>query len=597
MNASPHCWRLVSNDLRLKGKLCDAVIKVEDIEFKIHKIILVNLSPYFRALFLRCALSEQKVFNIPGISAPIMELILEYAYTGLVSVTSENIQELLLTADQLEVMDIVQICWNFIENELAPKNCIGIWQFTNIVSCPEMRYKACRYITDHFVDVVSSEEFLQLSVEELEDILGRDELCVRQENSVYEAAIKWMLHMPEEREEHAVRLLSKVRLGLMTDSYIRLNVLSQDLVCNNLDCLSLVCEALQTGICSPFRRPRLPNSILLAIGGWSGPNSTNGIEAYDFEANHWRDLTNSLKCLRTHHGAVFLNGFVYCVGGFDRVHYFNSVCRFDLGTHIWEEVAPMYSFRIYVSVTVLNGCIYALGGYNGCICLNTAECYRPKSNQWSFIAPMHEQRSFASCTTLHHRIYICGGVSRHEYLQTAECYNPETNQWTMIAPMASRRSGIGVVAYQDRVYAIGGFNGDIHLNSAEAYNPFTNSWHAVPSMSTPRSKFGIEVINDSIFVVGGFNGNTAISDVEFYNAVTNEWFNARQMNSSRSALSCCVVFGLNNLEKYTIPREALPLEYHSIYNSRKSVYVSVCLFVMIIGLCVCVKIFLSVWVS
>ncbi|KAM9365898.1 kelch-like protein 10 [Pholidichthys leucotaenia] len=559
MNTSSHCSRLVSNELRLGGKFYDAVIKVEDTEFKIHKIILVNLSPYFRALFLHRASSEQKVFNIPRISAPIMELIFEYAYTGLVSVTVENIEELLLAANQLEVMEIVEICWNFMENELAPKNCIGIWQFTNIICCPEMRYKACRYITDHFVDVVSSEEFLQLSVEELEDILGRDELCVKQENSVYEAAIKWMLHMPEKREEHAVRLLSKVRLGLMTESYIRLNVLSQDLVRNNLECLSLVCEALQTSICSLFRRPRFPNAILLAIGGWSGPNATNGIEAYDFQANHWRDVTNPLEHPRAHHGAVFLNGFVYCVGGF--VKYFNSVRRFDLGTRMWKEVAPMHSSRCYVSVTVLNGCIYALGGWNGRICLNTAECHWPQSNQWSFIAPMHERRSDASCTTLQHRIYICGGFNGHEYLETAESYNPETNEWTMIAPMASLRSGIGVVAYQDRIYAIGGFNGNIHLNSAEAYNPLTNSWHVVPSMSMPRSNFGIEVINDSIFVVGGFNGNTALPNVEFYDAVTNEWFNARQMNIFRSAVSCCVVSGLNNLEEYIIPRETLPLEY------------------------------------
>ncbi|KAM9425736.1 kelch-like protein 10 [Pholidichthys leucotaenia] len=559
MNTSSQCWRLMSNELRLEGTLCDAVIRVEDIEFKIHKIILVILSPYFRALFLHWASSEQKVFNIPGISAPIMELILEYAYTGLVSVTVENIKELLLAADQLEVMDIVQICWNFIENELAPKNCICIWQLTNLISCPEMRYKTCRYITDRFVDVVSSEEFLQLSVEELEDILGRDELCVKQENSVYEAAIKWMLHMPEKREEYAVRLLSKVRLELMTESYIRLNVLSQDLVCNNLECLSLVREALQTGICSPFRRPRLPNAILLAIGGYNGP--TNHIEAYDFQANHWRDVTNPLECLRACHGAVYLNGFVYCVGGFDNVKCLNSVRRFDLGTRMWVEVAPMYSCRRFVSVTVLNGCIYALGGFNGHIRLNTAECYRPESNQWSFIAPMHQQRSDASCTTLHQRIYICGGFNGYEFLQTAESYSPETNEWTMIAPMASLRSGIGVVAYQDHIYAVGGFNGNIHLNSAEAYSPLTNSWHAVPSMSTPRNHFGIEVINDSIFVVGGFNGDSHIFDVEFYDAVTNEWFNARQMNEFQSCVSCCVVSGLNNLEEYTIPRGALPLEY------------------------------------
>ncbi|KAM9328377.1 kelch-like protein 10 [Pholidichthys leucotaenia] len=553
MNTSPHCSKLLRNELHLERKFCDAVIKVEDTEFKIHKILLVNLSPYFRALFLRWASSEQKVFNIPGVFAPIMKLILEYAYTGLVSVTVENVQELLLTADQLEVMDIVQICWNFIENKLALKNCIGIWQFTNLISCAEMRYKAWHYITDHFVDVVSSEEFLQLSVEDLEDILGRDELCVKRENSVYEAAIKWMLHMPEKREEHAVRLLSKVRLGLMTESYIRLNVLSQDLVRNNLECLSLVCEALQTGICSQLRRPRLPNAILLAIGALIRPNQSTRIKAYDFQENRWRDVINPLEYTRAYNGAVFLNGFVYCIGGHDSGQHFNSVHRFDLGTHIWEEVSPMHNCRAFVSVTVLNGCIFALGGYNGRICFKTAECYRPESNQWSFIAPMHEKRTDASCTTLHHRIYICGGFNGFQCLRTAECYNPETNQWTMIAPMTCSRRAFGVVAYQDHIYAVGGYNRNSLLKSAEAYNPLTNSWHAVPSMSTHRRNFGIEVINDCIFVVGGFIKDIVTYDVEFYDAVTNEWFNAHQINIFRSGVSCCVVSGLNILKECTIP--------------------------------------------
>lgn len=38
----------VFNDLRLEGHFCDAVIKVEDVEFPIHKIILCQCSLYFR---------------------------------------------------------------------------------------------------------------------------------------------------------------------------------------------------------------------------------------------------------------------------------------------------------------------------------------------------------------------------------------------------------------------------------------------------------------------------------------------------------------------------------------------------------------------
>ncbi|XP_069555762.1 kelch-like protein 10 [Brachyistius frenatus] len=567
---SSHMSSSVYNDLRLEEKFCDAVIKVEDVEFPVHKVILCNCTPLFRALFSCWAVPDQKIFNIPGLSPDMMQLIIEFAYTGYASVKKHNAKELMLAANHLNVMDIVLTCSDFLREQLCPENCIGIWQFTNFCFSPELQRKAYRYIIDHFEEVVFCEEFLQLSVQELTAILDEDNLNVKEENTVYEAITKWIAHVPEERETHIAALMSKIRLALMSAEYIRNTVLCNAFVNRNKDCLSMVTAASRTihqiltnrpslnGLCNPLARPRLPNAILFAIGGWSGGDPTNGIEAYDVQANRWINVTNKLERPRAYHGAAFLNGYVYCVGGFDKGEHFNSVHRFDLSTHTWHEVAPMYCRRCYVCVTVLNGCIYAMGGYDGHTRLGTAEYYQPETNQWSFIAPMHEHRSDASCTTLHNKIYICGGLNGNECLQTAEYYSPETNQWTMITPMNSRRSGIGVIAFADHVYAVGGFDGNILLCSAEAYNPRTNTWHDVSSMVNPRRNFGIEVVNDRLFVAGGFNGSTTTYNVEYYDALIDEWSEACDMEIFRSALSCCVVSGLPNMAEYAVPRDALP---------------------------------------
>uniref|UniRef100_UPI0037E9952B kelch-like protein 10 n=1 Tax=Semicossyphus pulcher TaxID=241346 RepID=UPI0037E9952B len=555
------------NNLRLAGDFCDAVIKVEGVEFQIHKVILCNCSPYFRALFKRWSAPHKKVFDIPGLSPNMMELIIEFAYTGSVSVTEDNAQELMLAADQFNVMEIVQTCCNFFGEQLCPENCIGIWQFTKICFSRELQSKAHCYIIAHFEEVLSCEEFMQLSVQELGDFLDRDDLNVRNESSVFEAVTHWIGHNPEERQGHLVLLLSKVRLALTSLEYIRINVMSNELVRNNADCT----VALQTlvgiitegpsmpGLLSALVRPRLPNAVLLAIGGWSGGDPTNGIEAYDVRANQWIDVTNYLQRPRAYHGTAFVNGYVYCVGGFNGVEHFNSVCRLDISTRTWHEAAPMHYRRCYVSVTVLNGYIYALGGYDGHGRLNTAEHYRPETNQWSLIASMHEQRSDSSCTTLHNKVYICGGFNGNECLQTCEYYSPETNQWTEMTPMISCRSGIGVIAYSGYVYAVGGFDGNSRLRTAEAYNPYTNTWHAVSSMVNPRSNFGIEVIDDRLFVVGGFNGFTTSYKVEYYDATTNMWTVACDMDIFRSALSCCVVSGISYVNMFTVPRDDLLL--------------------------------------
>uniref|UniRef100_A0A3P9DJ47 Kelch like family member 10 n=1 Tax=Maylandia zebra TaxID=106582 RepID=A0A3P9DJ47_9CICH len=458
----PYKSSSVNNELCLEGQFCDAIIKVEDVEFPVHRIILCNCTPYFR----------QTVFNIP------------------VSITGENVVELLMAADQFNAMDIVKLCSDFLGEQLL---CLS----------PELRTKTYHYIISNFEQVVLEEEFLHLTVGELADILDREDLNVW-ETTLYEALTKWISHVPVQRKQHLTALLSKVyKLSLLHLD----NVLSSELVEANSECLSMINPS-----CLPCLR--LP-------------------------ANRWVNVTNNLECPRAYHGAAFLNGYVYSVGGFDGVEHFNSVRRFDLTTHAWNEVAPMHSRRCYVSVTVLNGFIYALGGHDGHVRLSSAERYQPEINQWSLIAPMHEQRSHASCTTLNNRIYICGGLNGNECLQTAEYYNPESNQWTMISPMNSRRSGIGVIAYADHVFAVGGFDGNNYLRTAEAYNPHTNT------------NFGIEVIDDRLFVVG------------YYTALTNEWYEACDMDIFRTDLSCCVMSGLSNLTEYTFPRDFL-LEHEGL---------------------------------
>nr|ASV63217.1 Klhl10 [Channa punctata] len=561
----------VYNELRLEGKLCDAIIKVDEVEFQIHKIILCNCSPYFRALFTRWSTEDRKVFSVSNLSSQMMDVIIQFAYTGSVMVTEDNVQDLLLAADMFSVMDVVQICSNFLSEQLCPEKCVGIWQFTKICLCPELQHKAYSYIIHHFREVVNQDKFLQLSMQELTDILDSDDLNVKQESTVFEAVVRWISHLPEEREGHIPVLLSKVRLALSSEEYIRNTVMANKLVRKNKECLEIASVAIQaisqivtnspleTDLSYRLARPRLPDALLLATGGWSGVNPSDDIEVYDIRTDCWINITNNLMHPRAYHGAVFLNEYVYCVGGFNGVEHFNTVHRFDLCTHTWHEAGPMHSRRCYVSVTVLDGCIYAMGGFDGQTRLSTAERYRPETNQWTLIAPMQEQRSDASCTTLHNKIYICGGFNGNECLETAEFYNPETNQWTMITPMNSRRSGIGVIAYADHVYAVGGFDGNNRLQSAEAYNAHTNAWHTVSSMLTPRSNFGIEVIDDLLFVVGGFNGATTTYNVEYYDVTMNVWFEACRMEIFRSALSCCVVPRLPNRTDYTLPRDSLTL--------------------------------------
>ncbi|CAK9832872.1 Kelch-like protein 10 [Anthophora retusa] len=554
-------------DFRQNNLLCDAVLRLEDGGvFPIHRAILSACSPYFRALFTTTLHSREKTdVLLPGVSSNMMNLLLEYAYLRSINVNNENVCQLLVTADYLNILGVLDLCYEYLKQNLAPENCISVMRFAREHFCKALENSAYRYVMRHFVQVAQrSEEILDLPVEELTTLIGADELNVKSEDTVWELVLKWIDYDPRTRKEYIVDLMKNIRLGLLDTQFFLENVKDHPYVTGNDACRPIIIETLKFlydleiitqkdgEVPTPkIARPRVPHEILFAIGGWSGRSPTNFIETYDTRADRWVKVEEVDPIgPRAYHGTAVVGFNIYVIGGFDGADYFNSCRCFNAVTKAWREVAPMNARRCYVSVAVLNDLIYAMGGYDGYYRQSTAERYNYKTNQWSLIAPMNCQRSDASATTLNEKIYITGGFNGHECLNSAEVYDPETNQWTLIAPMRSRRSGVSCISYHNHVYVIGGFNGISRMCSGEKYNPATNVWSPIPDMYNTRSNFAIEVIDDMIFAIGGFNGVTTIYHVECYDEKTNEWYEATDMNIYRSALSACVIMGLPNVNDY-----------------------------------------------
>ncbi|XP_017307089.1 kelch-like protein 10 isoform X2 [Ictalurus punctatus] len=507
------------NELRLEKQLCDGVIMVDDGEFHVHKIILCGCSPYFRVLFTN------------GCHPP-------------------------------DKLSLVSDCCRFLKAQLCPENCVNIWRFAHSHFCEKLKQQAFRFILHNFEEMVRlSKEFLELTVEQLSEIIEKDKLNVKQESVVFEAVLQWIKHEPWKRKAHIGVLLPKVRLGLLTHDYLMNNVSNNIFVMDDVTRRPIVTSVL-TGIddlnpslslSSDLTRLRLPSAVLLAIGGFSNKKTTNAIEAYDTRAARWNNVTNIDESPRGRTRTVYLNGFVYCIGGFGWKNFLSSMRRFDPITRTWAEVSRLQSSRCDMGVCVLDGHIYVMGGFDGDDHLNTVERYEPENGRWSKIAPMHEQKRDCSATVLNGKMYVCGGFDGRWHLDTGECYSPQTGVWTLIAPMIIGRSRLGVVAYGGQVYAVGGYDGVNHLSDVEVYNPQTDMWTQGPAMNNKRSNFGIEVLDDLLFVAGGENGTASMGEVECYDEQTSEWHAVTNMEFSRSDLSCCVLSGLPNMAEYAAP--------------------------------------------
>ena len=237
----------ILNDLRKSGQLTDAFLKVEHQTFPIHRAILSACSPYFRALFTNEAFNtNRQEIVIPGVSSEVMSTIIDYAYTHQVDVTCMNVELLLPAADQFHVMGIVKKCCDFLNAQLCPSNCIGIYKFAQMYFCRALERATLRYIMHNFHPICSrSNEFLQLSADELAEILSSDELNVRNEELVFDSVLRWIDYDPDYRKSSMPKLMRSIRCGLLNTQYFVEKVKTHPYVKDSEACKPIIIETLK----------------------------------------------------------------------------------------------------------------------------------------------------------------------------------------------------------------------------------------------------------------------------------------------------------------------------------------------------------------
>jgi kelch-like protein 10 len=562
--AFPKAW----NEFRTNQQLCDSILHSGDGKtFYIHRIILSAVSSYFEDLFTNSQNGGEPEMNEMYLDVPghILNLILDYAYTGHCNVTSENIQQLLPIADQYEIFGVLHQSFQYLFEELKPDNCIGIFKFARPYFCSHLKDRGLKYICHNFKQILEqSPEFKDFSVEELECILCHDELNVHREEVVFEAVMKWTEADLQVREQYLRTLIHCVRYGLTSINFLR-HVMNNKLILASPELQSSLYPAyvylaeLDSGqscnraVNNPTARPRIPYEIIFVVGGWNGEGNTRFIETYDIRADKWFICmkTDDVAARETH-GLCALDNLIYVVGGYVGREYLNTVCCYNPITQKQKYCASMHHARSGVGVCTQDGKIYAIGGYNGKIEMNSAERYSPNLNLWEMIPPMHCVRSEASAASLNGKIYIAGGTNEHQALRSAEVFDPDTNEWTFIPPMANARSGLSLVVYNNCLYALGGYNEHTIFRSGERYNPsYSSDWQQISEMHNPRNNCAAVVLEDMIFVVGGAKFLQPIASVEYYDADFDQWHEASSMNMKRDGLSACVLAGLPNAKEYS----------------------------------------------
>ncbi|XP_054504314.2 zinc finger and BTB domain-containing protein 8A-like [Agelaius phoeniceus] len=122
MEISSHQSRLLEqlNEQRKQDLFCDCSILVDGKVFKAHRNVLFASSGYFKMLLSQSSkeTSQPTIATFEVFSPETFMVILDFVYSGILSLTGQNVIEVMSAASYLQMTDILNVCKTFIKSSL-----------------------------------------------------------------------------------------------------------------------------------------------------------------------------------------------------------------------------------------------------------------------------------------------------------------------------------------------------------------------------------------------------------------------------------------------------------------------------------------------
>lgn len=370
------------NRLRQENILTDVLLCSDNTEIPCHRNVLVSSSPYFRAMFCNNFVERQQTkIDLKGITSTILSSIIDYVYTGLISISMDDVLPLMQAASMLQYGRLFEACSSFLQEQLSPDNCLSMIRLSDIMSCKSLRGKAKEMAMKSFCDVSISEDLCELSLTELMGYLEDDSLCAEEEQ-VFETLVAWIHHDPLSRRGAISDLFKKVRLRYIHPTYLFQFIANDPLIQSSTLCTELI-ESVRRlmfsvstkcsgDIAADFKHPWVAprrysyHDMLVVVGGRKNNEQTSR-EAivFDERSQMWQWLAK-LPVRLYKASYVALHSILYAIGGLTTNPKNSEVSRtvytLSLKTNHWRTAEPMLEPRFaHQSVSYLHF-IFALGG-------------------------------------------------------------------------------------------------------------------------------------------------------------------------------------------------------------------------------------------
>uniref|UniRef100_A0A3Q1F7R7 Gigaxonin n=1 Tax=Acanthochromis polyacanthus TaxID=80966 RepID=A0A3Q1F7R7_9TELE len=556
----------------------DALLVVDGEELPVQKNILAAASPYIRTkLNYNPPKEDGSTYKIElqGVSMAIMKQILDYIFSGEITLSEETIQEMVQASDLLLMTDLKFLCCQFLESCITAENCIGIRLFSLHYCLYHVHYAATEFLQTHFRDVALTEEFRELPPDRLREVLGMEKLNVGNEKHVLEAVVRWFGHDPDDRRVHMREVMSAVWLQGLDVSYLREQTMGEPLM---REVIREYCQPvlsagqLQGADMLAAFKPRGYSECIVIAGGEDRqsrkPTAATRCMCplYDTNRQNWIEL-QPMSVARVGHGVVAAEGFLFAMGGTDE---HNAVLgggeKYDPDSNSWSSIPPMLQARQNFGVVELDGLIYVLGGENDVTELITVEVFDPHCSTWKMQTSMTMIRKVGCYASMNKKIYAIGGGSYGKLFDSVECFDPKTQQWTGLCPLKERRFGSVACGVGQELYVFGGVRSQENENpeqrqmmtcKSEFYHDEMRRWMFLDDQNlcihtSSSFVYGAVPIGASIYVVGDLDTGASFDYIREFRRSTGRWQRTKPMFPSDLSKTACASLRIANCRLFRL---------------------------------------------
>ncbi|KAM7338735.1 hypothetical protein ACRRTK_002219 [Alexandromys fortis] len=521
--------------------------------FSCNRNVLAAACPYFKTMFSSSMYeSQQARVTIHNVDIESFEVLVNYCYTGRLSLTEAKVQHLYVASDMFQILYVREACASFMARRLDLSNCLSILKFADAFDDHMLHSQTQAFIASNFKQLsrmgsIHEETLADLTLVQLRAILSLDSLDVESEKTVCDVALRWLEAAPEERGPSAAAVFKCIRWALFCaedQNYLE-GLLTKPMV--KKYCLEIIAGALlqlhfghpsykavaskpdSSNSCSssssvvsvaenpPRRLGMCGKEMVIFFGHPRDPFLCYDPYSEDIytmpspltSLAHTHNITSSAVCVSPHHDI-----------------YLATQSRKDLWVYkpvqnCWHQLENRLLYREGMGIAYLDGYVYILGGRHPITGakLREMECYSVQRNQWTLVAPVpHSFYSF-ELIVVHHCLYAVNS-------KRMVCYDPSHNRWLNCASL-KRDDFQDACVFKDEIYCI------CDTPVVKVYNPARGKWRQISNIPLDSEIHNYQIVsyNQKLLLITATTPQWKKNRVIVYEYDTreNQWINIGTM--------------------------------------------------------------------